>query len=316
MLLILFSYNMSNLESKQFNDSTNNEHIDKFPEEPVVDNSRRGFLKKLAILGTAVALGPVISKAEGVISKEKNMTPEAFIADQVQKIKDIISNKRYEKVKDNAYLASLLYYSQRFLSETTDPSRQHFIPEKIMAEVKSLITPDFRAAYLGYLEQVTKDKERLKNKKISSKEKVPLQKFSFGKGENHKDAVDLFTHEQAPIYAIGGGIVMVADRGWKPNDETSSSSMRGGNTVIIFNYQTKEFYRYAHLKEVAVEPGELVLEGEILGTVGHTGKNATLKGHGQHLHFEINKYLSFSHSNKSLTADELKVRLQRLQDTA
>ena len=89
--------------------------------------------------------------------------------------------------------------------------------------------------------------------------------------------------------------------------------MSGGNTVIVFNYLTKEFFRYAHLDEVAVSPGELIMEGKNLGTVGHTGKNASLQGHGSHLHFEINKYLSDKNTNQSLSVKELKKRLKNLK---
>ena len=81
---------------------------------------------------------------------------------------------------------------------------------------------------------------------------------------------------------------------------------------IVFNYLTKEFFRYAHLNKVAVSPGELVMAGDNLGTVGHTGKNASLPGHGQHLHFEIRKYLSVKNINQPLMADDLRKLLGNL----
>jgi murein DD-endopeptidase MepM/ murein hydrolase activator NlpD len=84
--------------------------------------------------------------------------------------------------------------------------------------------------------------------------------------------------------------------------------------VIVFNYLKKEFYRYAHLGKITVSPGDLVMEGDKLGTVGHTG-NASRIGHGHHLHFEIHKYLDDQNTNQALLASDLKKRLENLKHT-
>jgi murein DD-endopeptidase MepM/ murein hydrolase activator NlpD len=41
---------------------------------------------------------------------------------------------------------------------------------------------------------------------------------------------------------------------------------------------------------VDVAAGTTVEAGQQIGTVGHTGFNASRKGHGRHLHFEVNEF--------------------------
>lgn len=115
---------------------------------------------------------------------------------------------------------------------------------------------------------------------------------------------------------MGSGIVVLAETGWQEEDEVSTSSTKGGNTVIVYNYLTKEFSRYAHLDEVSLEPGQLVMPGDKVGTVGHTGTNACKPGHGGHLHFEINAYNSDKKTNESVLAPQLKERIENTRALA
>ncbi len=299
------------MESKNKIPPAGVENIKKAPIRP----SRRDFLGKTAFLGTTVLASPLAGMAEKISPDESggNTEYEQFVVDQINEIKEIVANKKYRDILSNPYLAYCLYYLQSFLDQTSDPKNQRSVPEKIIGAVAHLITPEFRAQAILSLEEQTKDKERLEDKKISANKVLPLKKFIFGSiGKNHEIAIDLFTNESSPVYSTGGGLVIVADNDWHPDSELSSSSIQGGNTVIIFNYLTKEFFRYAHLNKIAVSPGELVMAGENLGTVGHTGKNASLPGHGQHLHFEIRRYLSDKNINQPLMADDLKKLLGSL----
>lgn len=273
--------------------------------------TRRKVLKQIVTLGAIALVSPVLGK-EKLLPKEKSVDSveqQQFIAVQIKKIKDIIENKMYAQILTNPYLASAIYYSQSFLKEISHPKKIH-VSEKIIGAIFHLITPEFRAQAILEFEKQTKDREVLENKKISKTEKPPLEYFNFDYKKNHQDAIDLFTAELAPVSAMASGLVILADNNWRPNDELSSTSDNGGNTVIIFNYLTREFYRYAHFHKVNVQTGDLVMEGRKIGTVGHTGKNASKVGHGQHLHLEINKFLN-DKTNKSLTLKELKNRLKK-----
>ena len=83
-------------------------------------------------------------------------------------------------------------------------------------------------------------------------------------------AVDISTHRGQPVYATATGRVHSAAR-----------NGAYGNLVEIdhgFDLTT----RYGHLSEFAVEVGDTVLRGDVIGYVGATGR-AT----GYHVHYEI-----------------------------
>lgn len=75
------------------------------------------------------------------------------------------------------------------------------------------------------------------------------------------------------VFATGNGTVIRLER----------SRWGYGNTITIdhgFGYQTK----YAHLNEFKVRRGEKVLRGQLIGTVGNSGKSTA-----PHLHYEVLK---------------------------
>ena len=83
----------------------------------------------------------------------------------------------------------------------------------------------------------------------------------------------------------------MADKNWTPGEAFSTTSQKGGNSVVVFDPDGERFLRYAHLDQVLVSAGTTVRAGDTLGTVGHTGLNAYRPKHGRHLHFEVNAFL-------------------------
>ena len=82
--------------------------------------------------------------------------------------------------------------------------------------------------------------------------------------------IDLSTSPGQPIYAPADGVVVIAER-----------SGHLGNSVSLshgFGYST----RFGHMAKIAVEAGEKVERGDIIGYVGNTGRTT-----GYHLHYEI-----------------------------
>jgi murein DD-endopeptidase MepM/ murein hydrolase activator NlpD len=72
------------------------------------------------------------------------------------------------------------------------------------------------------------------------------------------------------VYATGNGVVTFAS--WKQGY---------GNCLIIkhgFGYETL----YGHLDKFKARVGQKVTRGEVIGTVGNTGKST-----GPHLHYEV-----------------------------
>jgi len=76
-----------------------------------------------------------------------------------------------------------------------------------------------------------------------------------------------------PIVAVADGVVVFADWGGGY-----------GNLVIVDHKDGWRSY-YAHFEEIAVDVGQNVRQGELLGGAGNTG-NST----GAHLHFELRYY--------------------------
>jgi len=75
-----------------------------------------------------------------------------------------------------------------------------------------------------------------------------------------------------PIVAAASGTVIKAKYGWNGG---------GGNLVKIL-HSNGVITMYGHLQVIFVSPGEEVLQGQIIGTMGSTGRST-----GCHLHFDV-----------------------------
>ncbi len=92
----------------------------------------------------------------------------------------------------------------------------------------------------------------------------------FTGGRDHHPAIDISTRPGEPVYATATGLVVEAKR-----------NGAYGNLVEI-NHGFGLVTRYGHLSRFAVEPGETVERGALIGRAGATGR-AT----GNHVHYEI-----------------------------
>ena len=105
------------------------------------------------------------------------------------------------------------------------------------------------------------------------------------------------------IYATGDGVIVKAER----------TSGGYGNMVLIdhgFGFQTL----YGHMHTIGVLPGNEVKRGQVIGTVGNTGRSV-----GPHLHYEVLK--NGRHVNpinyfyNDLSPDEYVQLLERSQES-
>lgn len=94
-----------------------------------------------------------------------------------------------------------------------------------------------------------------------------------GDGRGHK-GIDIAAPYGTPIYAAASGTVTDAGTGWNGGY---------GNCVIIQN-DDGNVTVYAHQAELAVQYGDTVEKGQLIGYVGSTGDSS-----GNHLHFEVRK---------------------------
>ena len=92
-------------------------------------------------------------------------------------------------------------------------------------------------------------------------------------GKHDKYAVDLACGKiGTPIYAAASGKVIFAKYGW--------NGAYGNPIVIAHPNGTQTFY--AHQSKLAVGVGDEVIQGQVIGYVGNTGRST-----GPHLHFEV-----------------------------
>lgn len=96
----------------------------------------------------------------------------------------------------------------------------------------------------------------------------------------YHDGLDLGAVEGTPIYAVDGGVV-----------SGRYYSESGGNVTQIDSPLSSTFFLgtsirwlYLHQSSTAVNQGDVVKKGQLIGYVGNTGKRTT----GAHLHLEAN----------------------------
>lgn len=98
-----------------------------------------------------------------------------------------------------------------------------------------------------------------------------VRKDPFTKQRKVHQGIDFVGPKGTPIYATGKGEVVNAE----------FSFFGYGNMVVVdhgFGYKT----RYAHLDKLLVKPGQKVTRGQLIGTLGNSGRST-----GAHLHYEV-----------------------------
>ena len=99
------------------------------------------------------------------------------------------------------------------------------------------------------------------------------QGYHVGSDDLHR-GLDIAAREGTLVTAADRGVVIRA--GW--NDQ-------GYGNLVIIDHNIDYLTLYAHLGQIDVAEGDIVAQGQVIGTVGSTG-NST----GPHLHFEIRDF--------------------------
>jgi murein DD-endopeptidase MepM/ murein hydrolase activator NlpD len=110
--------------------------------------------------------------------------------------------------------------------------------------------------------------------------------FGFRRSATHiHNGVDIPARAGTPVLAAADGIVRFAERAWR------QGFSRYGR-VVALEHADGTWTLYAHLNEVIASPGEHVLAGQMIGTVGRTEFSRTdhssvFPPGREHLHFEV-----------------------------
>ena len=104
----------------------------------------------------------------------------------------------------------------------------------------------------------------------------PLRGVLYGrfgrKGREPHDGIDLAAPEGTPVRTAGEGRVLYA------------GEQRGYGNIVIVDHGEGLVTLYAHNRDLRVTTGQRVREGQVVATVGQSGKTS-----GPHLHFEVRR---------------------------
>jgi murein DD-endopeptidase MepM/ murein hydrolase activator NlpD len=117
--------------------------------------------------------------------------------------------------------------------------------------------------------------------------------------------IDPFTghksfHEGLDFAAMRGTPILAAASG----KVTRAGVYSGYGRMVEINHGNGLLTRYGHMSEVLVNPGDVVVQGQVIGAVGSTGRST-----GPHLHFEVRlngvaqnpmRFLAYFHNGKLL----------------
>jgi len=127
------------------------------------------------------------------------------------------------------------------------------------------------------LEQIYKDKNDVLRKTPSI---WPVKGFFTDRFGYRKDpftglrdfhpGIDISARRGTPIFAPADGIVTMVGRN------------KGYGNMVAISHLNNLQTRYGHLQDIMVRKGQKVKRGDVIGTVGNTGRST-----GPHLHFEI-----------------------------
>lgn len=100
------------------------------------------------------------------------------------------------------------------------------------------------------------------------------------------------------LYAVDSGIVKKSYSECSPNggyygSRCGVAGFRGYGNVVYLKLDSGGYVLYAHMAQVAVQEGQSIAKGQLVGTLGHSGSST-----GAHLHFEYRKS-----DNKSTAID-------------
>lgn len=95
----------------------------------------------------------------------------------------------------------------------------------------------------------------------------------------NNDGIDDRTMKKANVLAITGGIIIAAEPNWHVGDVG-----RGGRFIWLYNPAENSFFYCAHNDDVFVKPGDIVVPGQVIATLGRTGANAYKERSQTHMH--------------------------------
>lgn len=97
--------------------------------------------------------------------------------------------------------------------------------------------------------------------------------------DRNQDELDDATGTPVNVLSMTSGVVVAYATEW-----AKGSPLRGGRYIYIYDPSQSGLFYYAHMREVLVTPGDTVRPGQVIATVGRSGRNASAPRSPTHLH--------------------------------
>ena len=97
--------------------------------------------------------------------------------------------------------------------------------------------------------------------------------------DRNQDDIDDNTGKPVDVLSVSNGIVIACEPDWE-----SSSDLRGGKYIYVYDPAYDGIFYYAHNSRIFVKPGDVVKAGDKIAECGRTGLNAYKKRSPTHLH--------------------------------
>jgi peptidoglycan LD-endopeptidase LytH len=97
--------------------------------------------------------------------------------------------------------------------------------------------------------------------------------------DRNQDELDDATGKPVDVLSIASGIVVARAVEWE-----RGNVLRGGRYVYVYDPARNGMFYYAHNRSVLVMPGDIVTPGQVIATVGRSGRNASAPRSPTHLH--------------------------------
>ncbi len=144
---------------------------------------------------------------------------------------------------------------------TTYDSPEPEAPARVIDQIKRVATPPAKAVKVG---------------RANGTLAWPLRGVLYArfgrKGSEPHDGIDLAAPAATPVKTAAPGTVLFA------------GEQRAYGLIVIVEHADSLITLYAHNRDVRVKTGQKVREGQVVATVGDSGKTS-----GPHLHFEVRK---------------------------
>ncbi len=101
-------------------------------------------------------------------------------------------------------------------------------------------------------------------------------------GYRSHHGIDLYNQFNSPIYAARNGVVHQVQNSCPGMSQNEKECGGGYGNYITIKHDNHVYSRYAHLNDVYIKKGQTISAGQVIGTMGNSGRVGVT-----HLHFEI-----------------------------